>query len=59
MPPVSGSNSTDQESTPETVEPTLITEFWLLDMEMKVEKISTWLKTVGELDGENKDTSNF
>jgi hypothetical protein len=31
-------------------------EFYLLVMDLKMEKIIGWLKTHGEVDGENKDT---
>jgi len=55
---VYGSNSTEVEFSID-VELLLITEFSLLDMEVKTGNLTTLLKTVGENHGEKKDTSNY
>jgi len=58
MPLVSGSNSTNLESSPTNVEPLLITEFLPSDTDLITEKTTTSLRILGDLLGEMPDTSN-
>ena len=51
------SKHTPVESLPQDAEPILITESSPSDMELKMDKITSSLKTHGELHGEIKDTS--
>jgi len=51
------SKHTPAESLPQDAEPTLITESSPSDMELKMGKTTSSLKTHGELHGEIKDTS--
>ena len=53
------SNFTRVESTQETAEPTLTTEFWLSDTDKLVERNTTKSRTHGEVDGEIKATSTL
>jgi hypothetical protein len=44
---------------PVTAEPTLITEFWLSDTDLLMERVTIKLKTPGELLGDRVDTSTL
>lgn len=53
------SNFTGVEFSQESAEPTLTTEFWLLDMDHLMERSTTKSRTHGEVDGEIKATSTW